>query len=120
MNNVEKGLICTSQTSCLCLKRTVSFSTAGYSPELENVLHRFVLSNCQADEFALCEQFDKPDHNKRWREGFIKSCFNYLLLDPRYMVSLTFYLCLLLFTNIFTAALQRDQESTVSKPVHES
>ncbi|XP_016319649.1 uncharacterized protein LOC107671266 [Sinocyclocheilus anshuiensis] len=61
----------------------VSPSVAGYSPELENVLHRFVLPNCQADELALCEQFDKPDQNKRWREGFIKSSFNYLLLDPR-------------------------------------
>ncbi|TTF56867.1 Ankyrin repeat and LEM domain-containing protein 1 [Bagarius yarrelli] len=35
------------------------------------------------DEFALCEQFDQPDQNKRWREGVIKSSFNYLLLDPR-------------------------------------
>ncbi|XP_059412938.1 ankyrin repeat and LEM domain-containing protein 1 [Carassius carassius] len=61
----------------------VSPSAAGYSPELENVLHRFILPNCQADELALCEQFDKADQNKRWREGFIKSSFNYLLLDPR-------------------------------------
>ncbi|XP_052440411.1 uncharacterized protein LOC127979187 [Carassius gibelio] len=61
----------------------VSPSAAGYSPELENVLHRFILPNCQADELALCEQFDKPDQNKRWREGYIKSSFNYLLLDPR-------------------------------------
>uniref|UniRef100_A0A672LH90 Uncharacterized LOC107575641 n=1 Tax=Sinocyclocheilus grahami TaxID=75366 RepID=A0A672LH90_SINGR len=64
-------------------KSIISFSVAGYSPELENGLHRFVLPNCQADELALCEQFDKPDQNKRWREGFIKSSFNYLLLDPR-------------------------------------
>ncbi|XP_051519743.1 ankyrin repeat and LEM domain-containing protein 1 isoform X2 [Myxocyprinus asiaticus] len=55
----------------------------GYSPELEKALHRFLLPDCQADEFALCEQFDQPDQNKRWREGFIKSSFNYLLLDPR-------------------------------------
>ncbi|KAK7138526.1 hypothetical protein R3I93_015839 [Phoxinus phoxinus] len=60
-----------------------NFSAAGYSPELENALHRFLLPHCQADELALCEQFDKPDQNKRWREGFIKSSFNYLLLDPR-------------------------------------
>lgn len=64
------------------------------------MLHRFVLPNCQADELAVCEQFDKPDQNKRWREGFIKSSFNYLLLDPRYTVSLTlcclrFFYCLL-------------------------
>lgn len=61
----------------------ISISAAGYNPELENALHRFLLPNCQADELALCEQFDKPDQNKRWREGFIKSSFNYLLLDPR-------------------------------------
>ncbi|KAG1935266.1 ankyrin repeat and LEM domain-containing protein 1 isoform X1 [Pimephales promelas] len=60
-----------------------NFSAAGYSPELENALHKFLLPNCQADELALCEQFDKPDQNKSWREGFIKSSFNYLLLDPR-------------------------------------
>ncbi|KAL0150844.1 hypothetical protein M9458_053763, partial [Cirrhinus mrigala] len=64
-------------------QKPVAVSPSGYSPELENVLHRFILPNCQADELALCEQFDKPDQNKRWREGFIKSSFNYLLLDPR-------------------------------------
>ncbi|XP_058610239.1 ankyrin repeat and LEM domain-containing protein 1 isoform X2 [Onychostoma macrolepis] len=64
-------------------QKSVAVSPSGYSPELENVLHRFVLPNCQADELSLCEQFDKPDQNKRWREGFIKSSFNYLLLDPR-------------------------------------
>ncbi|KAK3512189.1 hypothetical protein QTP70_033938 [Hemibagrus guttatus] len=55
----------------------------GYSPELNKVLSSFHLPNCKADEFALCEQFDQPDQNKRWREGVIKSSFNYLLLDPR-------------------------------------
>ncbi|XP_036421482.1 ankyrin repeat and LEM domain-containing protein 1 [Colossoma macropomum] len=54
-----------------------------YSPELNKVLCTFDLPDCKADEFALCEQFDQPDQNKRWREGIIKSSFNYLLLDPR-------------------------------------
>lgn len=78
----------------------ISFSAAGYSPELENALHRFLLPNCQADELALCEQFDKPDQNKRWREGFIKSSFNYLLLDPRHVFSFTFC-CLYLNNDCF-------------------
>ncbi|XP_060799421.1 uncharacterized protein LOC132901027 [Neoarius graeffei] len=56
---------------------------AGYSPEMNKVLCSFNLPDCKADEFALCEQFDQPDQNKRWREGVIKSSFNYLLLDPR-------------------------------------
>ncbi|XP_058233169.1 ankyrin repeat and LEM domain-containing protein 1 isoform X2 [Hemibagrus wyckioides] len=58
-------------------------ATTGYSPELNKVLCSFHLPDCKADEFALCEQFDQPDQNKRWREGVIKSSFNYLLLDPR-------------------------------------
>ncbi|KAM9493719.1 uncharacterized protein Hap1MRO34_003816 isoform 1-T1 [Clarias gariepinus] len=58
-------------------------SVTGYSPELNKVLCSFHLPDCKADEFAVCEQFDQPDQNKRWREGIIKSSFNYLLLDPR-------------------------------------
>ncbi|KAI5091100.1 ankyrin repeat and LEM domain-containing protein 1 [Silurus meridionalis] len=58
-------------------------SVTGYSPELNNALCSFHLPDCKVDEFALCEQFDQPDQNKRWREGVIKSSFNYLLLDPR-------------------------------------
>ncbi|KAI4903549.1 hypothetical protein NFI96_022907, partial [Prochilodus magdalenae] len=54
-----------------------------YSPELNEALCTFDLPDCKVDEFALCEQFDQPDQNKRWREGIIKSSFNYLLLDPR-------------------------------------
>lgn len=36
---------------------------------------------------ALSRQFDKPDKNRKWREGVLKSSFNYLLLDPRYGLS---------------------------------
>ncbi|KAL4658848.1 ankyrin repeat and LEM domain-containing protein 1 [Arapaima gigas] len=55
----------------------------GYSVELASALHAFCLPDCQADELALCQQFDQPDQNRKWREGIIKSSFNYLLLDPR-------------------------------------
>ncbi|XP_057211432.1 ankyrin repeat and LEM domain-containing protein 1 isoform X2 [Triplophysa rosa] len=62
----------------------------GYSGELEKALDRFILPDCQVDELALCQQFDQADQNKRWREGFIKSSFNYLLLDPRVTMNLPY------------------------------
>ncbi|XP_054645175.1 ankyrin repeat and LEM domain-containing protein 1 isoform X2 [Dunckerocampus dactyliophorus] len=55
----------------------------GYSPELNLALQNFKVPVCQVDEQALCQQFDQPDQNRKWREGIIKSSFNYLLLDPR-------------------------------------
>uniref|UniRef100_H3AMC4 Ankyrin repeat and LEM domain containing 1 n=1 Tax=Latimeria chalumnae TaxID=7897 RepID=H3AMC4_LATCH len=54
-----------------------------YSPELSSALETFTLPDCKDDEMALSQQFDKPDKNRRWREGVLKSSFNYLLLDPR-------------------------------------
>ncbi|XP_037326160.2 ankyrin repeat and LEM domain-containing protein 1 [Pungitius pungitius] len=62
----------------------------GYSPELCRALRTFELPDCQADEQALCQQFDQPDQNRKWREGLIKSSFNYLLLDPRVTKNLPF------------------------------
>ncbi|KAG5850815.1 hypothetical protein ANANG_G00086430 [Anguilla anguilla] len=56
---------------------------SGYSTELAAALDRFALPNCFDEEMALCQQFDQPDQNRKWREGIIKSSFNYLLLDPR-------------------------------------
>ncbi|XP_018528576.2 LOW QUALITY PROTEIN: ankyrin repeat and LEM domain-containing protein 1 [Lates calcarifer] len=61
-----------------------------YSPELCRALLTFELPDCQADEQALCQQFDQPDQNRKWREGIIKSSFNYLLLDPRVTKNLPF------------------------------
>ncbi|XP_077390766.1 uncharacterized protein LOC144027251 isoform X2 [Festucalex cinctus] len=55
----------------------------GYSAELTLALRTFKMPDCQDDEQALCQQFDQPDQNRKWREGNIKSSFNYLLLDPR-------------------------------------
>ncbi|XP_070688315.1 serine-rich adhesin for platelets [Pempheris klunzingeri] len=62
----------------------------GYSPELCRALRTFELPHCHADEQALCQQFDQPDQNRKWREGIIKSSFNYLLLDPRVTKNLPF------------------------------
>lgn len=62
----------------------------GYSPELSRALRTFELPCCHADEQALCQQFDQPDQNRKWREGIIKSSFNYLLLDPRVTKNLPF------------------------------
>ncbi|KAF3690799.1 Ankyrin repeat and LEM domain-containing protein 1 [Channa argus] len=61
-----------------------------YSPELCRALQTLKLPDCQADEQALCQQFDQPDQNRKWREGIIKSSFNYLLLDPRVTKNLPF------------------------------
>ncbi|KAM4738539.1 uncharacterized protein FYW61_003300 isoform 2-T2 [Anableps anableps] len=62
----------------------------GYSPDLCRVLKTFQLPNCNSDEQTLCQQFDQPDQNRKWREGIIKSSFNYLLLDPRVTKNLPF------------------------------
>ncbi|KAM9763198.1 uncharacterized protein ACNS7B_004967 [Menidia menidia] len=62
----------------------------GYSPELSRVLQTLKLPDCHADEQALSQQFDQPDQNRKWREGIIKSSFNYLLLDPRVTKNLPF------------------------------
>ncbi|XP_019954106.2 uncharacterized protein [Paralichthys olivaceus] len=67
--------------------QTVGF---GYSPELCRALQTFQLPDCQTDEQDLCHQFDQPDQNRKWREGIIKSSFNYLLLDPRVTKNLPF------------------------------
>ncbi|XP_053707749.1 ankyrin repeat and LEM domain-containing protein 1 isoform X1 [Synchiropus splendidus] len=62
----------------------------GYSPELNLAIQTFKIPDCQEDEQALCQQFDQPDQNRKWREGIIKSSFNYLLLDPRVTDNLPF------------------------------
>uniref|UniRef100_A0A670ZHR1 Uncharacterized protein n=1 Tax=Pseudonaja textilis TaxID=8673 RepID=A0A670ZHR1_PSETE len=58
-------------------------SCSAYSPELTSALHTYRIPPSQADEMALAAEFDQPDKNRRWREGLLKSSFNYLLLDPR-------------------------------------
>ncbi|KAL1773307.1 ankyrin repeat and LEM domain-containing protein 1 isoform X1 [Sigmodon hispidus] len=55
----------------------------GHSPELAQALRTGRIPDCQEDEAALARLFQQPDPVKRWREGVKKSCFTYLLLDPR-------------------------------------
>ncbi|XP_032992765.1 LOW QUALITY PROTEIN: ankyrin repeat and LEM domain-containing protein 1 [Lacerta agilis] len=57
--------------------------SAGYSPELSTALDTYQIPDGQEDEMALSRQFDQPDKSRKWREGLLKSSFNYLLLDPR-------------------------------------
>ncbi|XP_074707615.1 ankyrin repeat and LEM domain-containing protein 1 [Strix uralensis] len=56
---------------------------AGHSPELVAALRTGRVPDCAQDELALAQQFDRPDRSRHWREGLVKSSFNYLLLDPR-------------------------------------
>ncbi|NXL84946.1 ANKL1 protein, partial [Alectura lathami] len=61
----------------------LSRSPAGHSPELAEALRTGHIPDCTEDELALARQFDCPDRRQRWREGLLKTSFNYLLLDPR-------------------------------------
>lgn len=56
---------------------------SAYSPELASALDTYRIPSSKADEMALAAEFDRPDKSRRWREGLLKSSFNYLLLDPR-------------------------------------
>uniref|UniRef100_A0A8C3JTN5 Ankyrin repeat and LEM domain containing 1 n=1 Tax=Calidris pygmaea TaxID=425635 RepID=A0A8C3JTN5_9CHAR len=58
-------------------------SPAGHSPELVAALRTGHVPDCAQDELVLAQQFDRPDRTRHWREGLVKSSFNYLLLDPR-------------------------------------
>ncbi|NXQ79109.1 ANKL1 protein, partial [Nyctibius grandis] len=54
-----------------------------HSPELVAALRTGHVPDCAQDELVLAQQFDRPDRSRHWREGLVKSSFNYLLLDPR-------------------------------------
>ncbi|XP_065514813.1 ankyrin repeat and LEM domain-containing protein 1 isoform X2 [Lathamus discolor] len=56
---------------------------AGHSPELVATLRSGLIPDCAQDELVLRQEFDHPDRSRHWREGLVKSSFNYLLLDPR-------------------------------------
>lgn len=64
--------------------------SAGYSPELCSALETYQIPDGKDDEMTLAYQFDQPDKSKKWREGLLKSSFNYLLLDPRVTQNLPF------------------------------
>ncbi|XP_035666475.1 uncharacterized protein LOC118409514 [Branchiostoma floridae] len=62
----------------------VRFSTqqqSGYLPELAACLHGNPVKDMMEEEEVLSRQFEDPQ--RMWREGRLKSSFNYLLLDPR-------------------------------------
>ncbi|XP_061200180.1 ankyrin repeat and LEM domain-containing protein 1 isoform X2 [Neopsephotus bourkii] len=65
------------------LLRTARSSPAGHSPELAAALQSGLIPDCAQDELVLRQEFDRPDRSRHWREGLVKSSFNYLLLDPR-------------------------------------
>ncbi|XP_002732936.1 uncharacterized protein LOC100377070 [Saccoglossus kowalevskii] len=59
-------------------------STAGYFHELSRcILQNHSVPDMQDDEQKMSNQFDQPDPLRKWREGTLKSSFNYLILDPR-------------------------------------
>ncbi|KAK3907109.1 Ankyrin repeat and LEM domain-containing protein 1 [Frankliniella fusca] len=69
-----------------CMPKVVSLAS-NYPSELQCVLHN---SDWETDvltyakyEKLMSIPFERPDSNRRWREGIAKSSFNYLLLDPR-------------------------------------
>ncbi|KAM5193347.1 ankyrin repeat and LEM domain-containing protein 1 [Mantella aurantiaca] len=83
-----------SKTRKLCIvlldKRLKEQATSGpvglsfeYSPDLSAALRTYEIPDCNHDEAALSQEFDQPDKTRKWREGVLKSSFNYLLLDPR-------------------------------------
>ncbi|XP_034376694.1 ankyrin repeat and LEM domain-containing protein 1 isoform X1 [Arvicanthis niloticus] len=55
----------------------------GHSPELAEALRTGTIPDCQVDEAALAQHFQRPDPSRKWREGITKSSFTYLLIDPR-------------------------------------
>ncbi|XP_062490368.1 ankyrin repeat and LEM domain-containing protein 1 isoform X2 [Pezoporus occidentalis] len=65
------------------LRRTPRNGQTGHSPELAAALQSGLIPDCTQDELVLRQEFDNPKRNRPWREGLVKSSFNYLLLDPR-------------------------------------
>ncbi|KAK7486770.1 hypothetical protein BaRGS_00021917 [Batillaria attramentaria] len=64
-------------------KVAVSTSKPGYSSELSRVLSGSLdMEELAKIELSMVEVFQTAN-GRTWREGLIKSCFNYLLLDPR-------------------------------------
>lgn len=72
-----------SASAGLTLLPNAGTATPGHSPELVAALRTGHVPDCAQDELALARQFDRPDRSRHWREGLLKSSFNYLLLDPR-------------------------------------
>ncbi|KAL3867218.1 hypothetical protein ACJMK2_044434 [Sinanodonta woodiana] len=64
-------------------KLKLTKKSPGYPPELVSALEgKLDQSDMVAQEIKMIEAFQNPN-KRRWREGTIKSSFNYILLDPR-------------------------------------
>ncbi|CAH1254153.1 ANKLE1 [Branchiostoma lanceolatum] len=61
--------------------RFTSQQHSGYLPELAACFHGNPVKDMMEEEEVLSRQFEDPQ--RMWREGRLKSSFNYLLLDPR-------------------------------------
>ncbi|XP_071965057.1 uncharacterized protein [Antedon mediterranea] len=53
-----------------------------YSQELNDRVKNSTKAGDDEEEI-MCAAFNNPDPGRKWREGVVKSSFNYLLLDPR-------------------------------------
>lgn len=70
----------------------VKFEDKVYSNELQKTLQnpnrlKNDITYKELEEI-LFQEFNDPDTSKKWREGFSKSSFSYLLLDPRHTKNL--------------------------------
>lgn len=67
-----------------CKSNTLLCFSLEYPPELTSALEgNFDQSTIADQETKMVAMFQNPDRNRKWREGALKSSFNYLLLDPR-------------------------------------
>ncbi|XP_054756635.2 uncharacterized protein LOC129262534 [Lytechinus pictus] len=66
------------------LKQKQDMANNNFQYELAEVLSETKpLPESNDLEKQMVEQFQEPDPKRKWREGKLKSSFNYLLLDPR-------------------------------------
>ena len=73
-------------------KSFCSFFIPGFRWELAEYLNTGHLKESHhtmvAEEQLMVAPFQIPDQSRKWREGTLKSSFNYLLLDPRVTMDL--------------------------------
>ncbi|KAJ8029469.1 Ankyrin repeat and LEM domain-containing protein 1 [Holothuria leucospilota] len=82
--------------------RTKSVPQCSFKHELAQVLTGIKpLEDFSILEAEMVSQFDLPDPKRKWREGNLKSSFNYLLLDPRVSLNLPMRHTRLPFLEVF-------------------
>ncbi|XP_014670550.1 PREDICTED: uncharacterized protein LOC106811446 [Priapulus caudatus] len=84
----------TASTRCVYLRRLARLyrrpslprrgHTDQYCSEVQKAISgKFPMASFAERERLMCQAFSQADPNRKWREGNLKSSFNYLLLDPR-------------------------------------